>query len=71
MNIPGDIPKILASEEVKILKGIFNDYVGPYLQRKFFGQMEPTQMTEEEAAQKAEEDFPPASGDDYDYEQFK
>ena len=59
------------SEEVKILKGIFKDYIGPYLQRKFVGSMGPINMTQEEASQKADDDFPPAQGEDFNAEDYK
>lgn len=71
MNIPGDLPKLLASEEAKILQGIFNDYIGPYIRRKFLGQIAPVDMTDAEAEKKAAEDFPPAAGDDYNMNDFK
>jgi hypothetical protein len=66
-----NIPKFLASEELTILKGIFKDYLAPYIQRKLSNAMEPVNMTKEEAAQKAKEDFPPAQGDDFNADEFK
>jgi hypothetical protein len=66
-----NIPKFLASEELTILKGIFKDYVGPYIQRRLSDAMNPVSMTKEQAAQKAEEDFPPAQGDDFNADEFK
>lgn len=55
-----------SSEFVQMMKGASKDYFIPYLRRQLSGSMGPVNMTQEEAKKKADDDFPPAQGQDFD-----